>query len=459
METTQKRRLSFKDYLGLILVGFAGQIAWAIENNYINLWVYSQAPDAKYIAWMTSASAAVATLTTFFMGVLSDRLGKRKIFVSAGYCIWGVSVFLFGVMSYRNMASLFAGGILLAVGLANTIVDCIMTFFGSTANDACFNAFVTDVTEEKKRALVESILSVLPLLALGGMMLVGLALGVPGAIQEGESQAAYAERIEKPWFLFFLILGAFVTAIGALSFFLLPKDEAKPNRDEPYFKALIYGFRPSSVKKQPLFYITLLAFLFFNVAIDAFLPYYMVYLQNPASSGGLGFSGNTFYAGMGIMMGISSVLVILFGAFMEKIGKMKLLLPAILLLSGGALGLYFSKSFAAVATMGTILMFGYLLGTAILGAELRSLTPKDEVGEFQGVRMVFTVMLPMILGSNLSLLFFQSQAKDEITGSASSPDRSMFLVALVAALLSLGPAIWLLVAERKKAASSAKQED
>ena len=96
MDEENSARFGAKKWLAAILIGLAGQLAWAIENQYINLWVYSQTGDSTYIHWMTVASSVIATLTTFFMGALSDRLGKRKIFISGGYVIWGVTVFLFG---------------------------------------------------------------------------------------------------------------------------------------------------------------------------------------------------------------------------------------------------------------------------------------------------------------------------------------------------------------------------
>ena len=98
-----EKKLGIKNWVSIILIGLIGQIAWAVENQYINLWVYSQTNDSTYITYMTMASAVVATLTTFFMGALSDRLGKRKIFIAGGYCIWGITVFLFGLASFSNM--------------------------------------------------------------------------------------------------------------------------------------------------------------------------------------------------------------------------------------------------------------------------------------------------------------------------------------------------------------------
>lgn len=434
-----KRRLSLRGYIGIILVGLVGQIAWAIENQYINLWVFSQTHTSTYITWMTIASAVMATLVTFLMGALSDRLGKRKIFIAAGYFAWGVSVFLFGLMSYGNMKSLFpAANTLFMVGLMNTLTDCLMTFFGSTSNDACFSAFVTDVTDTHNRPKVESILSILPLFATAMMLGIGMIYGLPG--EAGVS----AENIATPWLFFFLTVGILVSLVGVAAFFLLPNDAILPNR-APYFKNLIYGFRPSTVKKHPLFYITLLSFLFFNIAIDAFMPYYLVYFQNS-----LNYSGLTFYLGMGIIILLSSALTILVGVFMEKIGKLKVAFGAIFFLALGSLILYFTTTYALVITFATTMMFGYLIGTAVLGAELRDRTPENEVGLFQGVRMVFSVMLPMVIGSSLSEAVFTATALNEYGEPAKVPDHNMFLVVLFAAIAAILPLLLLAFARKKE---------
>ena len=54
------------------------------------------------------------------------------------------------------------------------VLDCIMTFFGSSANDAAFNAWVTDSTDATNRGAVEGINSMMPLVAIlvvfGGFM-------------------------------------------------------------------------------------------------------------------------------------------------------------------------------------------------------------------------------------------------------------------------------------------------
>ncbi|MBR5880058.1 MAG: MFS transporter, partial [Clostridia bacterium] len=56
-------------YLALVLFGLLGQIAWVVENMYLNVFIYKMfAASPGDISLMVSASAVAATLTTVFMG-------------------------------------------------------------------------------------------------------------------------------------------------------------------------------------------------------------------------------------------------------------------------------------------------------------------------------------------------------------------------------------------------------
>lgn len=452
MESKRREALGARRWAAILLIGLFGQIAWAIENNYINLWVYSQSHDAAHITWMTAASSVVATVTTFFIGALSDKVGKRKIFIAAGYVIWGVMVALFGVMSLSNMSHLAGGDLVkgvLLVGVMNVVVDCLMTFFGSSANDAAFNAFVTDQTNEKNRPFVESVLSVMPLISLAMMLGMGMILGIPGT-QGSTPNETWANSVATPWLIFFLVFGIATSIVGVIAFFLLPKDNIEPTRDRNYFKHMVKGFFPRAIKENPLFYIALLAFMFFNIGVDSFMPYIMVYMQNLPF---MGHDGGDFIMSLGIIFGVSALLVLGVGALLNRIGKIKVLIPAVAVMFAGALGLFLiGDSFAWDIIAGIALISGYLVGTAALGAEIRDLTPENDVGAFQSVRMVFAVMVPMIVGSNISLLAFQTQEVfDPSTGStAKAPDRFMFVVTMAACVLTIPFIVWLAIGHRKK---------
>ena len=83
------KKLSPRVWLTLILVGLVGQFAWTIENMYFNVYLYNTiSTDPGYISAMVGWSAAAATLTTLLMGALSDRVGKRKLFICGGYILW-----------------------------------------------------------------------------------------------------------------------------------------------------------------------------------------------------------------------------------------------------------------------------------------------------------------------------------------------------------------------------------
>lgn len=102
------KKLSPRVWLTLVLVGLVGQFAWTIENMYFNVYLYNTiSTDPGYISAMVGWSAAAATLTTLLMGALSDRVGKRKLFICGGYLLWGLSTAAFGLVTVENAAKLF----------------------------------------------------------------------------------------------------------------------------------------------------------------------------------------------------------------------------------------------------------------------------------------------------------------------------------------------------------------
>ena len=421
-------KLGWRKWLSFIVAGFIGQLAWAIENNYLNVYVYDCTGDAKFITYMTVFSAVAATVTTLFMGALSDRLGKRKMFVSLGYIIWGISIIMFAFLDPSKPYNFVAHSALLS-GTMIVIMDCVMTFFGSTANDAAFNAFVTDTTDTTNRGKVESVLSILPLVAMIAVVLLqGMLVGEkkPGV-----------EHLD--WLWFFVAFGGITTLSGIVCCFLLPKDNVKPNKDEAYLKNIIHGFRPSVIKSRPKLYLALLALMTFSIGIQIFMPYFMVYVNSI-----LGFD---LVSTAGPILGVACVLTVLFGFFMDKIGKYKLAFAAIIAAIIGGILLFVFQQQIGVIIGGIILMTGYLLATAVLGAKIRDYTPENETGLFQGVRMVFIVMIPMVtgpfIGRGVSYIN-GTMAPNDYGEMAILPNQYIFLFAAIFILFTIIPLIFLM---------------
>lgn len=399
-----------------------GQFAWTIENMYFNVFLYNTiSTDPSYIAAMVAASAVVATLTTLFMGSLSDRVGKRKLFICGGYIIWGLSTMAFGLISVQNAAAWFPA--LNAVSTAAMLVvvmDCIMTFFGSTANDAAFNAYVTDVTNEKIRGKVESVLAVLPLVSM--LIIFG---GFDAMTKQGH------------WSQFFGIFGCLVTLTGLASIFLL-KDSHVETKKEPFFKNLFAGFRPSFIRKNPALYLTLAAFMLFSCAVQIFFPYLIIYMQNFLLI-------DNYAIVLGIVLILASVISVIGGHFIDKIGKLNFVLPAAAVMLLGLVGMFFVRASASVIAAGTVMMGGYMLVTAALSASIRDYTPKDSVGEFQGIRMIFAVMLPMIIGPSIGAAVIKNSGNTytDLGVVKSVPTPAIFLAAAASLLFIVIPVIFL----------------
>ena len=424
-------KIGIRKWLSFLLAGFVGQIAWAIENNYLNLFVYHTSPTAAvstFIPLMTALSAVTATITTLFMGALSDRLGKRKLFISLGYLIWGLSIILFAFLDPTGNITLIGGAnAAMLAGAMIVIADCIMTFFGSTANDAAFNAYVTDNTNSNNRGKVEAVLSILPLFAV-------IIVVVPGKM--------IVENLG--WDMFFYIFGAVTTVIGVVCLFLFPKENMKPNKSEPYFKNIIYGFRPKVIKENPKLYLALVSFMVFNIAIQVFMPYLMVYIEHTLNV--------DFIITVASVIGTASILTVVLGAFMDKIGKNRIIFPALAAATVGGVLMTFLTDQIGVIIGCILLMAGYLICTAVLGAKVRDYTPVNQAGLFQGVRMVFVVMIPMVtgpyIGSGVSNINRVEYWNADYQMYELRPNSLIFLFTAIVLVLALIPIIFLIRKEK-----------
>lgn len=414
-----KKRLGARIWSVLILVGLSGQFAWTLENMYFNVFLYNTiSTNPDYIAAMVAASAITATLTTLIMGALSDRMGKRKAFISVGYILWGITTASFGFITPESAGALFpTANAAAAAAVIVIFLDCLMTFFGSTANDAAFNAYVTDNVPNDKRGRTEGVLAILPLISM--LVIFGL---FDGYTQRGE------------WKTFFGIFGIMVILVGVLSLFLVKDSPAlKPRRDS-YFKNLLHGLRPSVIKSLPGLYWAMLALCVFSIAVQVFFPYLIIYIQT--------YLGITDYAiVLGVVLIFASIVSVAAGGIADKVGKLRFLLPAGALMLAGLVAMSFARNMLPVIICGCVMMSGYMLVSATLNGIVRDYTPEGLVGHFQGIRMIFSVMLPMIIGPFIGSAVIKNSELTymEMGQLKSVPTPGIFLAAAVVLLFVIVP--------------------
>ena len=316
--------LGGRTWFNMILFGLMGQLAWNVENMYFNTFLFNKVGGTtRDINIMVAASAATAVITTFVMGALSDRVGKRKPFICAGYILWGVSVMAFAFISRENTARILPGAEaarIVAVTVSMVVImDCVMTFMGSTCNDAAFNAWLTDVTDNTNRGRMESVNAILPLAATVvvtvGFGMGATALGYPAC---------------------FIGLGVLVILCGVLGLFTIKDAPHVRKTSENYWKDLTYGFRPSVIRGNASLYILLAAQCIGAVAMQVLMPYIFIYLQHY-----MGFDFNhlnlspALIAVAVLAVGAAVAAVLLFGRIVDKYGKDRFVIPAAILEAAG----------------------------------------------------------------------------------------------------------------------------
>ncbi len=443
MEKTNTK-VTLRQWLVFVFVGLAGQFAWSIENMYLNTYLYYLSTTGQgfdpspMVAWTTALSAITATITTIFMGSLTDKVRKRKIFIALGYVLWGIATASFGLVDVGNAQSIIPVSMsAMTAAILVIVIDCIMTFLGSTANDAAFNSYVTKNVRDENRGKVEGVLSILPLVA---MLIIFVALN--GLTASGQ------------WDLFFYIIGGIVILVGIVSFFLIPREEKEEPSDRKLLPILAEGFLPKTVKANKNLYLVLLCYFVYGVAIQVFFPYLMVYVERTVQVPN---SGDSFLTPFAIVMAIALILgsagSVLIGFLSDHRGKTKMIVPTTAILALGLLLLFFAPDisgdigrYAYTALSGMVMILGYVAMPTILNSLVRDYIPKGKEGSFMGVRMVFVVALPMCIGP------FIGNALNQMTGEsyfneygveASLPSKYGYLVGLVLLLLIFIPYFFL----------------
>ena len=377
-------RFGKRNWMILLVFGLVGQIAWSVENMYFNLFVFETvAPSLSTITLMVQLSGITATIATLISGAMSDKTGNRRKYISVGYIVWGISVALFGLLSPNNVKDIFNTDIVRATSITLTLVvvgDCIMTLFGSTANDACFNAWITDNTRPSFRGSVEGVMSILPLVA---MLIVAGGFGILVSV------IGYAAL--------FVCLGTVISVCGVIGIWLI-KDSNTLVKSSG-IKEIFYGFKFSVIKSNPTLYITLLVIMVYGIACQIFMPYLIIYMKTY-----LGFSVMEYSVVFGAAIIFGAIINVFLGRLSDKKNKISLLYIAGAVMAVGLLGMYIFNSGSKTMLLitfgvaGFIMITGYIFISALCGSIVRDNTPVGAVGKLQGVRMVFSVLIPMIVG-------------------------------------------------------------
>lgn len=436
-----------KNWTLIWLLGMAGQLCWCLENNWFANYLYAQFPEtvdtiagAQIVTLMTIFSALATTFSTFFFGTWSDRIGSRKPFIAFGYIAWGFFTIVYGL---TNLYAKFIAGNLVIIGIIIVATDTVMSFFGSAGNDSGFNAWCSDMLTDKNRGQMGMALASQPVLGtLIGTVLGGAIIGMEIFMEDGKSTGV-------GHMVFFAVMGALVMLMGIISLFTV-KDvpHLKPNKQGTFWRQFINVFNfKEFFKRKELVFVNITVTVYF-IGFNCYFVHIMNYLDFT-----LGFTPGDASLMLGIPLIVATLCTIPLIPLINKNKSPWVGLGAIICAVIGCLLIFFFVKDAAhlgigenervfdlqrdiVAVIGMLLIgLGYVASIQTYMVWQKKLYPEGQRGQFEGIRILFFVLFPMVAGPLVAQPII-----DAVSGGNSSlPPNELFLAASIITVLAVIP--------------------
>lgn len=410
-------KISTQNWVMMWLLGIAGQLCWNVENSWFNTFVYNKiSPNPAIVSWMIGVSATVTTFSTFFFGTWSDRLGKRKPFIVVGYVLWGIFTVLFGVGQFIPKNEVMVA-IIFCVGC-----DAMMSFFGSMAYDSAFCSWTTDISNESNRGQVGAVFAALPVIAtIIGTVVSGVIVDALG------------------FFPFFIIMGAMVGVCALVATLHLKETPVRKNIDEKGFWHQFFSvFDFNTVKKNPeLFWVFAVLMVYF-IGFNIYYPYLTIYFVNFL---GYDYTASGLIQGGGLIVAVALTFPI--ARLVNKNRNSEVISCAIVANIIGVLIISFTSGAIWTAIGAFFAGLGYVLIFQTLTAWMKNLFPEGARGQFEGVKIIFFVLIPMIISPMISNFIINNYGvKMVIEGEEGMvPNETLMLAAGVFILLTFIPLV------------------
>jgi MFS family permease len=208
------------------------------------------------------------------------------------------------------------------------------------------------------------------------------------------------------YFTFFYALGAIVIIAGIIAGSLLrepsiPAEELSMERPT-YIKDLLSVFQWKTIHQNPILFLLLINIMIFSIGGQISFPYLLIYFENT-----LGFSKTEFGFLAGGVLSVNVILAIPFGLLADRWDRRKLLILSSLVASVGVFFFAFMRTLPQLVALGVVYQPAEMVVAIASMAWLKDLLPEDKRGQFLGIRMIFWIAVPMVIGPAIGLWLVQ----------------------------------------------------
>lgn len=449
-------------WITILIFMFMGSIAGGIESMFMGLYLNGTLfKDGSHgspitltdtVNLIASLSAVVSGVAAFVMGAASERTKNRKKFISTGFIIWGIVALIFSAINEYSVIRLFTferySQVVTATALISVLFSLMFAFLRSTTSDTAFSSWVTDISTPQTSAKIETAFTVM------GLLTTAIITVLVSNAQAGKMEFSSV----------FVIFGVLAIIIGVLGFWLIEEPPLKTmvweaDKEASYWSDVFYGFKPSIVKENVNLYLILSSGCLFNCAFKVFYPYLFIYIGSvviPANEGVNLLSAEVIIAVITALIIVAVGVILLMKLY--PVNKALSFIPSVACLIIGLFVLSTTKNVVGFIVGFAPALLGYIIIMIQFGATVRDNIPKDKAGLFQGIRMIFLIFIPGVIGPTLGNIATKNSDVTYMENGVEKvlPTEAMFLYAAVVAILIFIPMLPFLKKDMAKAKKEAK---
>lgn len=223
------------------------------------------------------------------------------------------------------------------------------------------------------------------------------------------------------------------------------------DKSRSFISHLFSIFKLSVIKKNREMFLVFTSMSLYSIGMQVFLPYQMIYMNNY-----LNLSKSTAGALTAIPVLAAMLIAIPAGKFADRGHGTSLAFAGPILSLLGLILFSISREIYQIIVTGSLIYIGFVVLLLSIGAWIKNLMPEDSRGQFEGVRMIFNVAIPMIIGPALgSYLISNYGIPTIINGEAGFvPTPIVFQAAGILCITSIIPLI--IILRNKKSQNTGK---